>query len=151
MFSHICSGDLLRCRVFSHICSGDLLRCRVLNSFDWTTSIEAFSFGTIIKPSSHKEAALRCRTQFDHNDECAGMSARNSITTIDEFRSSTSLLLLRKREASAVEPLAGVSDFGRRLRPRWTLFLRLIDFRTRRHRIEPGGGKRVRSGGVANE
>ena len=67
-----------------------------------------------------------------------------------QLRSSTSLLPLRKREASAVEPVAGVSEVGRRLRPRWTLFLRLIDYRTQRHRIEPGGGRRVR-GGAAKE
>ena len=40
-----------------------------------------------------------------------------------QVRSSTSLLLVRKREASAVEPVASVSDVGRRVRPRWTLFL----------------------------
>ena len=68
-----------------------------------------------------------------------------------QVRSSTSLLLLRKREASAVEPVAGVSDVGRRMRKRWTLFLWLIDFRTQRHRIEPGGGRRVRRGGAAKE
>ena len=46
-----------------------------------------------------------------------------------QVRSSTSLLLVRKREASAVEPVASVSDVGRRVRPRWTLFLWPIDFR----------------------
>ena len=79
---------------------------------------------TNVKLSSHNEAAVRCSTQFDHNDECAGLSARISITTINEFRSRTSLLFLRKREASAVEPVTGVSEVGRRLRPRWTFFCR---------------------------
>ena len=68
-----------------------------------------------------------------------------------QLRSSTSLLPLRKREASAVEPVAGVSEVGRRLRPRWgTFFLWVIDSLTRRHRVEPAGGKRVR-GGAAEE
>ena len=36
---------------------------------------------------SHKEPAARCSTQFDHNnDECAGLSARISITTMNECR-----------------------------------------------------------------
>ena len=68
-----------------------------------------------------------------------------------QVRSSTSLLPLRKREASALEPVvAGVSEVGRRLRPRWTFLLWLIDFRAQRHRIAPGGGRRVR-GGAAKE
>ena len=37
-------------------------------------------FGTMNKPSSHKEAAVRCSMVFDHNDECAGLSARFLIT-----------------------------------------------------------------------
>ena len=75
-----------------------------LFTFVWTTSIKAFIFG-IIKPSSHKEATASCSTQFDYNDECAGLSARISITTMNEVRSRTSLLPLRKRETSAVERL----------------------------------------------
>ena len=50
-----------------------------------------------------------------------------------------------------MEPVAGVSEVGRGLRPRWTLLcVWVIDFRTRRHRIEAGGGRRVR-GGAAKE
>ena len=41
---------------------------------------------------------------------------------ITRVRSSTSLLLLRKGEASAVEPVAGASEIGRRSRPIWSLF-----------------------------
>ena len=38
-------------------------------------------FDTMNKPS-HKEAAVRCSTPSDHNDECAGLSARILITTM---------------------------------------------------------------------
>ena len=42
-------------------------------------------------PSSSK-AAVRCSTQFDQNNECDGLSARISIKTVNDFRSSATLL-----------------------------------------------------------
>ena len=49
-----------------------------------------------------------------------------------------------------MEPVAGVSEVGRQLRPEMgTLFE--ADWRTHKHRIEASNGKRVRSGGAAKE
>ena len=48
-----------------------------------------------------------------HSPKCTGHST--------QVLTSTSLLPLRKREAPVVEPVAGVSEVGKRLRPRWTL------------------------------
>ena len=119
--SRICSGDLLRCRVLTLqvTIKTNLLACVDFSHLTGRPQSKHFLLVRTIIKQSHKEAAVvRCSAQFDRNEECAGLSARISITTINEFRSSTSLLLLRKREASAVEPVAGASEVGRLLRPR---------------------------------
>ena len=97
------------------------------------------------QPSSHILISLGFDSAPDtlrHNPKPRGCSIH--------VRSSTSLLPLGKGEESAVDRVVGVSEVGRRLRPRWTPFFAADGFSNPKHGIEPGGGRTVR-GDAARE
>ena len=127
------------------------MQCSTKNTVPHTIPYHAIPYRTIPYPYP---AIPYCTHPLPHHTIPVGAPTHNSTKSTGhstQVRSSTWLLLLGKREASAAEPVAGDSDVGRRVRPRWTPFLWLIDFLTQRHRIEPGGGRRVRGGGEAKE